>query len=564
RNRSATAGAEPKLRLPGSLAGVPGQLQRSPTAGAAAAAQAVSTGGRGLSSAETGFFAPRFGQDLSVVRIHQGPQVDQAAAALGARAYTLGQDIALASGEYAPGTGAGRRLLAHELTHTLQQTGGDRSIRRQPVPDPGDLARRAKGWGERKWDSAQRWGDRQADRAERYGTKAADLAERGVKSASDLAERTGNSADGWWERGSGDITRIDFDGATVSVTGTTSASYKAVSGLMPHAPDAKGTNFTGAEHQDEPGKGPIPEGSYFLNPAEVESNPPGKFNTAAWGKYRTRLHETTGTSLWRHSTTARTGGFFLHQDANHNGTAGCIGIWNTTDNAAIHALIKANTAQIPVVVKYKAAPAAPVTKAPAPKVQRLPETGAEVTATAAEPHFLITAGITKIDADLARYKAGAFPSDYYDTLARHLFNVALRQNGRDYSAAFSTLDSLQWNSFGSGLQDHYTRIIGTDSANGWDKFRHFVFTAYLQWLSGGVLAPEAFTYGKELYDEAEQAFGKDPEGYSVPDVRADNKGEKFAEDMSNQQNAERLAAAKRAARRALKRLKALRRYRVGF
>lgn len=100
-------------------------------AGAEAAAAAVRTGGRRLNAAERGFFEPRFGQDFSDVRVHSGQKVDAAAASIGARAYTVGSDIAFASGEYAPDTGAGRRLMAHELTHTLQQSGGGQSVQRQ-------------------------------------------------------------------------------------------------------------------------------------------------------------------------------------------------------------------------------------------------------------------------------------------------------------------------------------------------------------------------------------------------------------------------------------------------
>jgi hypothetical protein len=67
---------------------------------------------------------PRFGRDFSGVRLH----VDAAAAAsaeeIGARAYTVGRDIAFAAGEYAPGSTTGLRLLAHELTHVVQQGAG--------------------------------------------------------------------------------------------------------------------------------------------------------------------------------------------------------------------------------------------------------------------------------------------------------------------------------------------------------------------------------------------------------------------------------------------------------
>jgi hypothetical protein len=69
-------------------------------------------------------FEPRFGHDFSTVRVHTGGAAAESARELGAQAYTLGQDIVFAAGRYAPETPAGQQLLAHELTHTIQQTGG--------------------------------------------------------------------------------------------------------------------------------------------------------------------------------------------------------------------------------------------------------------------------------------------------------------------------------------------------------------------------------------------------------------------------------------------------------
>ncbi len=74
------------------------------------------------------FMEPRFDRDLSDVRIHRSQQAAESAASINARAYTSGNDIVFNSGEYQPHTPSGQRLLAHELTHTLQQTGG---VRRQ-------------------------------------------------------------------------------------------------------------------------------------------------------------------------------------------------------------------------------------------------------------------------------------------------------------------------------------------------------------------------------------------------------------------------------------------------
>jgi hypothetical protein len=64
---------------------------------------------------------PRFGCDFSDVRIHTDSQAVNSARAVNALAYTVGRDVVFGSGKYAPNTRNGRRLLAHELTHTVQQ-----------------------------------------------------------------------------------------------------------------------------------------------------------------------------------------------------------------------------------------------------------------------------------------------------------------------------------------------------------------------------------------------------------------------------------------------------------
>jgi hypothetical protein len=77
-------------------------------------------------------FESRFGQDLSSVRVHTGAASARAARSLGARAFTLGSDIAFAAGEYRPGEREGRRLLAHETAHVVQHAAGAaRAVRRQ-------------------------------------------------------------------------------------------------------------------------------------------------------------------------------------------------------------------------------------------------------------------------------------------------------------------------------------------------------------------------------------------------------------------------------------------------
>ena len=72
----------------------------------------------------------RFGHDFSRVRVHADTRAAESALAVDAAAYTMGQHIAFGAGRYAPGTLAGRRLLAHELTHVVQQ---GRSVARHPL-----------------------------------------------------------------------------------------------------------------------------------------------------------------------------------------------------------------------------------------------------------------------------------------------------------------------------------------------------------------------------------------------------------------------------------------------
>jgi hypothetical protein len=68
----------------------------------------------------------RFGHDFSRVRLHYDPQAMRSASEVNARAYTVGHDIVFGAGQFAPTTLHGRRLLAHELTHVVQQTNGNR------------------------------------------------------------------------------------------------------------------------------------------------------------------------------------------------------------------------------------------------------------------------------------------------------------------------------------------------------------------------------------------------------------------------------------------------------
>jgi hypothetical protein len=91
-------------------------------------------GGEPLPDTARSFFEPRFGRDFARVRVHSGPEAGELARSVGARAFTVGESVVFGSGQYAPGTAAGRHLLAHELTHVAQQgSASDETVHRAQI-----------------------------------------------------------------------------------------------------------------------------------------------------------------------------------------------------------------------------------------------------------------------------------------------------------------------------------------------------------------------------------------------------------------------------------------------
>ena len=78
---------------------------------------------------------PRFGHDFSGVRVHTDARAAESAWSVNALAYTVGRDVVFGTGQYAPGTSGGRRLLAHELTHVVQQQGSVGSVDKLSYPE---------------------------------------------------------------------------------------------------------------------------------------------------------------------------------------------------------------------------------------------------------------------------------------------------------------------------------------------------------------------------------------------------------------------------------------------
>jgi hypothetical protein len=94
-----------------------------PSAAPGAAHPFLPAQGQPLDAAARRFMEPRFGHDFSRVRVHTGPAAVASARSMDAQAYTVGSHIAFDAGRYAPANASGRELLAHELTHVVQQAG---------------------------------------------------------------------------------------------------------------------------------------------------------------------------------------------------------------------------------------------------------------------------------------------------------------------------------------------------------------------------------------------------------------------------------------------------------
>jgi hypothetical protein len=112
---------------------------KSPGAAPPIVQNVLNTPGQALDTSARAFFEPRFGRDLTAVRVHTDSEAADSASAVNARAYTVGSHIAFASGHFDSNTSDGRKLLAHELAHVVQQQSvlsHGSTVYRQTAPDP--------------------------------------------------------------------------------------------------------------------------------------------------------------------------------------------------------------------------------------------------------------------------------------------------------------------------------------------------------------------------------------------------------------------------------------------
>ncbi|MDP9107829.1 MAG: DUF4157 domain-containing protein, partial [Pseudomonadota bacterium] len=112
-----------------------------------AVTEVLQSPGRPLDASTRAMMEPHFGYDFSRVRVHTDAQAARSAETIHANAYTAGQNVVFGAGRYAPGSRQGQQLMAHELTHVVQQASGP--VTSTPVADgislshPGDLHERS-------------------------------------------------------------------------------------------------------------------------------------------------------------------------------------------------------------------------------------------------------------------------------------------------------------------------------------------------------------------------------------------------------------------------------------
>jgi hypothetical protein len=118
-------GEQKRLRMKPAGSGVPAPDEAPPIV-----EEVLREPGQPLDAATRTFFELRFGHDFSGVRVHTDENAAESAQAVGARAYTVGTHIAFAASNFAPSTDHGRRLVAHELAHVVQQGGHAKAVQR--------------------------------------------------------------------------------------------------------------------------------------------------------------------------------------------------------------------------------------------------------------------------------------------------------------------------------------------------------------------------------------------------------------------------------------------------
>ena len=331
--------------------------------------------GQPLDSATRAFFEPRFGHDFSRVRVHTGAQADASAQAVGARAYTVGHDVTFAAQLYRPGTEAGMRLLAHELTHVVQQAGSAGSLQESRVvpedhPSEREADRTAQGVlrGDRPHIQFRSSGGLlQCDRGDlvRYtgGQSGTLIIEQAGKEIFRTNAVSGNPG--------GQEHQVDFGPIPTGHYGLHPAITQAtVAKLQDGTCGARGIDIGYQELTcNDPSPCSDPTNHYCTQACPTADDPGRRCFTPVdcWGQKRIRIEGSISVAKPEGGAVTR-GGFFIH-GGNHAVavTSGCIKVFDNTTFDKLHAMKGA----VPLCVGT-ACPALPATAPTAPVAPSTP------------------------------------------------------------------------------------------------------------------------------------------------------------------------------------------------
>jgi hypothetical protein len=354
-------------------------LQRKSTGHAALAAvppivnTVLSSPGRPLDASARAYMEPRFGHDFSQVRVHTDAQAAESTRAVRALAYTVGRDIVFGSGHYVPHSSAGKRLLAHELTHVVQQSLGGAS-RSEGTVHPLDGALH---------DSSELQAENAAERiglAEPVSPAPLSIAPSSLQKAATLGtpvtqpkgakipfKKVTARFDGKTFSMAGDGTElVGADGQSGRPNTVKAADAKACGG----SPDDSYLNnprYVGIKDN-----GPIPEGEFAFKRSDMTTfsveeqakmalageseyaDPSGLALHGDWGAARAPLRPLHIVPEKFCGHTATRSGFYLHGGV-MPGSSGCIDIGNDAIKKVVSVLL-GYTDPVHVTVKYTQPP----------------------------------------------------------------------------------------------------------------------------------------------------------------------------------------------------------------
>jgi hypothetical protein len=211
----------------------------------------LSSAGKPMDMASRGYFEPRFSHDFGRVRIHSDARAQASAAAVDARAYTVGNAIVLGKGADASAP-AGRRLLAHELTHVVQQE--------DAAPAQGDLSVSKDAAAEAQADSV-------ADQVEGHGALAGGTAPRRAPAMSLQRQPNGSGPDSGLKK----LEKSVEDAANQAGQKIQGGGKDKLGGHIPTAPELR--HVPDASKKAEPAK-PVPKENLRPDPHAKAPVPP--------------------------------------------------------------------------------------------------------------------------------------------------------------------------------------------------------------------------------------------------------------------------------------------------